>query len=92
MKFDYPSRRTILKASGLAAGLIGMPALVRAETKELVIGGPAGASKYFNSDLFPFLEKKNWRQDSIRRLKLAHQSTEVAGRQSSTENVGRNHG
>lgn len=58
MKFDYPSRRTILKASGLAAGLIGMPALVRAETKELVIGGPAGASKYFNSDLFPFLEKK----------------------------------
>jgi putative spermidine/putrescine transport system substrate-binding protein len=58
MRANYPSRRTILKASGAVAGVIAMPALVRAEPKEIVIGGPAGAAKYFNSDLFPFLEKK----------------------------------
>jgi putative spermidine/putrescine transport system substrate-binding protein len=53
------SRRAVLKA-GAAVGLatVGMPAIVRADTKEIVIGGPAGAAKYFNSDLFPFLEKK----------------------------------
>jgi putative spermidine/putrescine transport system substrate-binding protein len=53
-----PSRRTILKAGGAAVAVIGFPAIVRADPKEVVIGGPAGASKYFNSDLFPFLEKK----------------------------------
>jgi putative spermidine/putrescine transport system substrate-binding protein len=55
-----PSRRTLLKAGGAGAlaGIIGMPAIVRAETKEIVIGGPAGAAKYFNADLFPVLEKK----------------------------------
>ena len=58
MSENHPSRRKILKASGAIASLIGMPALLRAETKEIVIGGPAGAAKYFNSDLFPFLEKK----------------------------------
>ena len=58
MSENYPSRREILKASGAIASLIGTPALLRAETKEIVIGGPAGAAKYFNSDLFPFLEKK----------------------------------
>ena len=31
---------------------------VRAAPKEIVIGGPAGAAKYFNADLFPVLEKK----------------------------------
>jgi putative spermidine/putrescine transport system substrate-binding protein len=53
-----PSRRTLLKAGGAVAAMVGMPAIVRAEPKEIVIGGPAGAAKYFNSDLFPFLEKK----------------------------------
>jgi putative spermidine/putrescine transport system substrate-binding protein len=50
MSKNYPSRRKILKAGGAVASLIGMPALLRAEAKEIVIGGPAGAAKYFNSD------------------------------------------
>ncbi len=58
MSAHNPSRRTILKAGGATVAMIGFPAIVRAEPKEIVIGGPAGASKYFNSDLFPFLEKK----------------------------------
>ena len=53
------SRRSFLKATGAAgASLLAAPALVRAEVKEVVIGGPAGAAKYFNADVFPLLEKK----------------------------------
>lgn len=53
------SRRTTLKlgAGALASGL-AMPSILRAAPKEIVIGGPAGAAKYFNADLFPLLEKK----------------------------------
>src|SRR5258708_8237492 len=53
-----PTRRGLLKAGAALAARISMPALVRAATKEIVIGGPAGAAKYFNADLFPVLEKK----------------------------------
>lgn len=52
------SRRSVLKASAAFAATIGMPALLRGATTEIVIGGPAGAAKYFNADLFPVLEKK----------------------------------
>lgn len=53
------SRRTTLKlGAGVLAGGLAMPALVRAATREIVIGGPAGAAKYFNADLFPLIEKK----------------------------------
>ncbi len=53
------SRRNLLKASAATAvgTLIGMPALVRADVKEVVVGGPAGAAKYFNADVFPIIEK-----------------------------------
>jgi putative spermidine/putrescine transport system substrate-binding protein len=53
------SRRSLLKASAASAAgaLVGAPALVRAEVKEVVIGGPAGAAKYFNADVFPLVEK-----------------------------------
>ncbi len=52
------SRRSVLK-SGIALGaMLGAPAIVRAAPKEIVVGGPAGAAKYFNADLFPVLEKK----------------------------------
>jgi putative spermidine/putrescine transport system substrate-binding protein len=52
------SRRSILTAGGALAATIGMPALLRAAPTEIVIGGPAGAAKYFNADLFPMIEKK----------------------------------
>ena len=52
------SRRRLLKASTALGAAIGMPSIVRAAPKEIVIGGPAGAAKYFNADLFPLLEKK----------------------------------
>src|SRR5258708_7512928 len=53
------SRRTTLKlGAGALAGGLPMPSILRAATKETVIGGPAGAAKYFNADLFPLVEKK----------------------------------
>jgi spermidine/putrescine-binding protein len=55
-----PSRRGLLKTSVISAGaaLIGAPRIVHADPKEVVVGGPAGAAKYFNSDVFPLIEKK----------------------------------
>lgn len=58
MQSHRPTRRTFLKTGSALAGLMAMPAIVRAQTKEIVIGGPAGAAKYFNGDLFPVIEKK----------------------------------
>ncbi|MGA2794548.1 MAG: extracellular solute-binding protein [Roseiarcus sp.] len=52
------SRRSVLKTGGALVGMVAMPAVVRADPKEIVVGGPAGAAKYFNGDLFPVLEKK----------------------------------
>ncbi|MGJ4892556.1 extracellular solute-binding protein [Bradyrhizobium sp. HKCCYLRH3099] len=52
------SRRSLLKTGAAFAASFAAPALVRAAPKEIVIGGPAGAAKYFNADLFPVLEKK----------------------------------
>src|ERR1700722_17087345 len=55
-----PSRRALLKTSAISAAgaLIGAPGIVRADPREVVVGGPAGAAKYFNSDVFPLIEKK----------------------------------
>ena len=58
MSLNSLSRRSLLKAGGALAGMVAMPAIVRADTKEIVVGGPAGAAKYFNGDLFPVLEKQ----------------------------------
>src|ERR1700733_3970677 len=55
-----PSRRALLKTSAIsaAAAVISTPRIVRADPKEVVVGGPAGAAKYFNNDVFPLIEKK----------------------------------
>ena len=58
MSLNRLSRRSVLKAGGVLVGTFAMPAIVRAEPKEIVVGGPAGAAKYFNGDLFPVLESK----------------------------------
>jgi putative spermidine/putrescine transport system substrate-binding protein len=58
MSLNSLSRRSVLKTGGALVGMVAMPAVVRADPKEIVVGGPAGAAKYFNGDLFPVLEKK----------------------------------
>ncbi|WP_341990483.1 extracellular solute-binding protein [Azorhizobium sp. AG788] len=58
MTFSPISRRTALKLSaGALAGGIACPAILRAAPKEIVLGGPAGAAKYFNADVFPLIKK-----------------------------------
>src|ERR1700736_3618761 len=52
------TRRSILKSTAALGAALAAPAIARAATKEIVVGGPAGAAKYFNADLFPVLEKK----------------------------------
>jgi putative spermidine/putrescine transport system substrate-binding protein len=52
------SRRTVLKSASALGAALALPSIVRAAAKEIVVGGPAGAAKYFNADLFPVLEKK----------------------------------
>ncbi|MFA6266848.1 MAG: ABC transporter substrate-binding protein [Pseudolabrys sp.] len=58
MQTYRPTRRTLIKTGSALVGMMAMPAIVRAQSKEIVIGGPAGAAKYFNGDLFPVIEKK----------------------------------
>jgi putative spermidine/putrescine transport system substrate-binding protein len=60
MKTRHLSRRTLLQGVGAAViGTVGRPpGVVRAAAREIVIGGPAGAAKYLNADVFPVIEQK----------------------------------
>jgi putative spermidine/putrescine transport system substrate-binding protein len=53
------SRRTLLKAGAGASALIAMPAIVRAQSKELVIGGAASHKPWVESIVVPAFEKKH---------------------------------
>jgi putative spermidine/putrescine transport system substrate-binding protein len=44
--------------AALATGVIASPGIVRAETKELVVGGAAGMAGYMKEFVFPVVEKK----------------------------------
>lgn len=62
-KDDFkPSRRSLLKgASGLAmaaTGLVGFPSVLRAQTKEMIIGCAAGHVGWMNKTVVPLFEKK----------------------------------
>ena len=73
-----PSRRALLKTSAISAAvtLIGTPRIVRADPKEVVVGGPAGAAKYFNSDVFPAHRKEARDQGDLRGDELTDQPAE----------------
>jgi putative spermidine/putrescine transport system substrate-binding protein len=51
------SRRQLLGATA-ATPLLARPAVVRAETKDLVVGGAAGMSGYMKEFVFPVIEKQ----------------------------------
>jgi putative spermidine/putrescine transport system substrate-binding protein len=54
------TRRNMLigGAATIGAGMVGMPRIARAETKELVVGGAAGMAGYMKEFVFPVVEKK----------------------------------
>jgi putative spermidine/putrescine transport system substrate-binding protein len=51
------SRRRLLAGAG-AMALTGFPAIVRAESKEIVVGGAASMASWMNGTMGPFFEKK----------------------------------
>ena len=58
-RFQRMSRRSVLQlGAGALVGGLAMPGIVRAAVREIVIGGPAGAAKYLNADIFPLVQKK----------------------------------
>jgi putative spermidine/putrescine transport system substrate-binding protein len=60
MKTASCSRRALLRggAAALGGALCAMPRRLPAGQTEIVIGGPAGAAKYLNGEVFPVLERK----------------------------------
>jgi putative spermidine/putrescine transport system substrate-binding protein len=52
------SRRTLLKGSLAAASLIASPTILRAQTRELVVGGAAGHKAWVEEIVAPAFEKK----------------------------------
>ncbi|MDT5096180.1 MAG: putative spermidine/putrescine transport system substrate-binding protein [Mycobacterium sp.] len=54
------SRRAILKSAATAAlaGIVGTPAIVRAQTRELVVGGPLGQAEATKRAAIPLFEAK----------------------------------
>lgn len=53
-----PTRRSLLTASVGAAALIAAPSVLRAQTKELVVGGAAGHKPWVEQIVVPAFEKK----------------------------------
>jgi putative spermidine/putrescine transport system substrate-binding protein len=53
-----PNRRTLLKAGAGASALVALPAVLRAQTRELVVGGAAGHKPWVEAVVIPAFEKK----------------------------------
>jgi putative spermidine/putrescine transport system substrate-binding protein len=52
------NRRQILKGAAAGALILGAPAIVRAQAKQLLMAGPGAQAKMFEADVVPLLEKK----------------------------------
>ncbi len=50
------SRRYFLGATAASVPLLACPAVLRAETKDLVVGGAAGMAGYMKEFVFPVVE------------------------------------
>ncbi len=55
---EFPLRRRTL-LGGLAAAALARPTIVRAQTRDLVVGGAAGMAGYMKEFVFPVIEKKH---------------------------------
>lgn len=59
MRQPAPTRRRVLQTSLAAiAGSLAAPALLRAEPRDLVVGGAAGMAGYMKQFVFPVIEKE----------------------------------
>lgn len=53
------SRRTLLSALAAGTALSGFPAILRAQGRDLVVGGAAGMAGYMKEFVFPVIERKH---------------------------------
>jgi putative spermidine/putrescine transport system substrate-binding protein len=53
------TRRHWLKGAAALGGLLASPAIVRAQTRDLVVGGAAGMAGYMKEFVFPVVEKRH---------------------------------
>ncbi|MBE9607307.1 extracellular solute-binding protein [Acetobacteraceae bacterium H6797] len=53
------SRRLLLRSAAAGATLLATPSLLRAQTRDLVVGGAAGMAGYMKEFVFPVIEKKH---------------------------------
>ena len=56
---DLPSRRTLLRSGAAAAAFLAAPSILRAQTRELVVGGAAGHKTWVEEIVAPAFEKKH---------------------------------
>ena len=57
-KANTLNRRTILAAAGAATAALAAPRILRAQTKELVVGGAAGFAPWMNGTVSQAFEAK----------------------------------
>lgn len=55
----HPSRRAILGGAAGTAALVAAPSVLRAQTRELVVGGAAGHKEWVDEIVIPAFEKKH---------------------------------
>lgn len=53
------SRRRLLGAASASSALLACPAILRAQTRDLVVGGAAGMAGYMKEFVFPVIEKQH---------------------------------
>lgn len=54
-----PTRRRLLGATAAGAAALAMPAIGRAQSRDLVVGGAAGMAGYMKEFVFPVIEKQH---------------------------------
>ena len=59
MRLPPLSRRSLLAAATAGATLSGFPTLLRAQSRDLVVGGAAGMAGYMKEFVFPVIERKH---------------------------------
>jgi putative spermidine/putrescine transport system substrate-binding protein len=57
-KLNVPARRSVLKGLGATAATLSAPSILRAQTRELVIGGAASHKPWVEAHVQPLFEKK----------------------------------
>lgn len=59
MNTSHLTRRSLFAASAMAGASLAAPSILRAQTRDVVVGGAAGMAGYMKEFVFPVIEKKH---------------------------------